>query len=141
MAKTNKVSFVPETNLCSFIGIDVNLGDWSKVRLGRQLFLLSPLLCALFIAQLLQLNVQIVFLICTFVFLRQRPNYLPVEMTLYLNKSLPKSYHCVCFKSTVSSLQFATLLAKKARSNFAVGKRTSYAHTVHVTNVKCNMKK
>ena len=61
MAKTNKVSFVPKTNLCSFIGIDVNLGDWSKVRLGRQLFLLSPLLCALFIAQLLQLNVQIVF--------------------------------------------------------------------------------
>ena len=57
MAKTNKVSFVPKTNLCSFIGIDVNLGDWSKVRLGRQLFLLSPL----FIAQLLQLNVQIVF--------------------------------------------------------------------------------
>ena len=48
MAKTNKVSFVPETNLCSFIGIDVNLGDWSKVRLGRQLFLLSPLLCALY---------------------------------------------------------------------------------------------
>ena len=42
MAKTNKVSFVPETNLCPFIGIDVNLGDWSKVRLGRQLFLLSP---------------------------------------------------------------------------------------------------
>ena len=126
MAKTNKVSFVPEpgTNLCSFIGIDVNLGDWSKVRLGRQLFLLSPLLCALFIAQLLQLNVQIVFLICTFVFLRQRPNYLPVEMTLYLNKSLPKSYHCIC-KSTVSSLQFATLLAKKTRSNFTVGKRTS----------------
>ena len=82
MAKTNKVSFVPGSDLCSFIGIDVNLGDWSKVRLGRQLFLLSLLLCALFIAQLLQLNVQIVFLICTFVFLRQRPNYLPVKMTL-----------------------------------------------------------
>ena len=61
MAKTNKVSFVPGSDLCSFIGIDVNLGDWSKVRLGRQLFLLSLLLCALFIAQLLQLNVQIVF--------------------------------------------------------------------------------
>ena len=115
MAKTNKVSFVPETNLCSFIGIDVNLGDWSKVRLGRQLFLLSPLLCALFIAQLLQLNVQIVFLICTFVFLRQRPNYLPVEMTLYLNKSLPKSYHCVCFKSTVFKSSVCNSACKKGQ--------------------------
>ena len=112
MAKTNKVSFVPGSDLCSFIGIDVNLGDWSKVRLGRQLFLLSLLLCALFIAQLLQLNVQIVFLICTFVFLRQRPNYLPVKMTLYPNAFLNLT---IAFALKVRSQVFSLQLCLQKR--------------------------